>query len=138
MMRRTDKVFLDANVLFSVAYRPDSRLIDLWSLTDTELVTSLFALEEARRNLMMHKPDAVAHLEALFDSLTIVDSVSLSLPEGIELAEKDVPILSAALQAGCSHLITGDHQHFEMLFGRSVEGVLILTPAQYLKARNDC
>ena len=131
-----DKVFLDANVLFSAAYRPNSRLTSLWSLKDTELVTSSFALEEARRNLVIHKPDALAGLDRLSDSLTIVNGLEWRIPKGTELAEKDVPILSAALQARCSHLITGDVQHFGAFFGCSIQGVLILTPAEYLKRRS--
>ena len=46
-----DRVFLDANILFSAAYRPTSRLLQLWSLPDVELLTSPYAVEEARRNL---------------------------------------------------------------------------------------
>ncbi|MEN6371318.1 MAG: PIN domain-containing protein [Armatimonadota bacterium] len=130
-----DKVFLDANILFSVAYRPYSRLMSLWSLKDTELVTSVFALEEARRNLAAYKPDALAYLDRLTCSLTVVNCLESSLPKYIGLADKDVPILAAALQERCSHLITGDHRHFGEYFGRSIEGVLILTPAEYLKKR---
>jgi len=35
----------------------------------------------------------------------------------------------------CSHLLTRDHQHFGELFGRSVEGVRILTVRDYLTVR---
>ena len=132
-----DRVFLDANVLFSAAYRLDSRLTDLWSLTDTQLFTSLFAIEEARRNLAVHRPDAVSRLEGLLRGLMIVEGLDSYLPEGVELDDKDAPILSAALRAGCTHLVTGDHQHFGAFFGCSIRGVLILTPAQYLKSRVD-
>ncbi len=34
-----DRLFLDANVLFSAAYRDDSGLQRLWDLSDVELVT---------------------------------------------------------------------------------------------------
>jgi predicted nucleic acid-binding protein len=46
-----DRVFLDANVLFSAAYRSDSGLLKLWKLKRTKLITSTYALEEARTNL---------------------------------------------------------------------------------------
>ena len=45
-----DRVFLDADALFSAAYRTDSDLGRLWEL-DIELITSEYAIEEARRNL---------------------------------------------------------------------------------------
>jgi hypothetical protein len=46
-----DRVFLDANVLFSAAYRPDAGLARLCKLPRAELMTSTYAAEEARINL---------------------------------------------------------------------------------------
>lgn len=46
-----DRLFLDANILFSAAYRPDAGLRRLWEVPNVELVTSAYAGEEARRNL---------------------------------------------------------------------------------------
>jgi len=131
------RVFLDANVLFSAAYVPDSRLFGLWSLGDTELVTSDFALEEARRNVLVYRPEGIPLLEKLSARVTITSGVPARdlLPDGIELAEKDRPIVAAAIAAGCTHLLTGDRRHFRALYGREVQGVLVLTPAEYLHAR---
>jgi len=47
-----DRLFLDANVLFSAAYRSDAGLLRLWQLKDTVLCTSHYASEQARINLM--------------------------------------------------------------------------------------
>lgn len=47
-----DRVFLDANVLFSAAYRVETPLRSLFTLPDVQLVTSVYALEEAQRNLL--------------------------------------------------------------------------------------
>jgi predicted nucleic acid-binding protein len=44
-------VFLDANVLFSAAYRPDAGLVRLWHVAGVELISSDYAVQEARRNL---------------------------------------------------------------------------------------
>ena len=43
-----DQVFLDVNVLFSAAYRVDTPLRKLFSLPNVMLVTSAYALEEAK------------------------------------------------------------------------------------------
>ena len=43
-----NQVFLDANVLFSAAYRLDTPLRKLFSLPNVMLVTSAYALEEAK------------------------------------------------------------------------------------------
>ena len=41
-----DRLFLDANVLFSAAHRPEGRLLRLWKLDDVTLCSSRYALEE--------------------------------------------------------------------------------------------
>jgi len=130
-----ERVFLDANVVFSAAYRPTSGIRGLWSQPGVVLVSSMYAVEEARRNLLVHRPSNISALDELCECMEIVSGVSseISLPPGIDLAEKDAPILAAAIAARCTHLLTGDKQHFRALFGVSVEGVLVLTPADYLK-----
>jgi predicted nucleic acid-binding protein len=132
-----DRVFLDANVLFSAAYLPESRLRELWALAAVELVTSEFALEEAQRNLLIYDPKAALSLERLRARLTVVPEASPSEGElgDINLPDKDRPILAAAIAANCTHLLTGDTQHFGALYGRTIGGVLVLTPGDYLRAR---
>jgi len=131
-----DRVFLDANVLFSAAYAPGSRLPALWALDNTHLVTSLLALEEARRNLAACNPDSVPILDELASGMAIVASAGLGpLPDGVQLADKDVPILLAAIESGCGHLLTGDKRHFDSLYGKTIASVLVQTPAQYLRSR---
>src|SRR5437879_8486346 len=46
-----DRLFLDANVVFSAAYRPNPGLLKLWKLKNVTLCSSRHALEEARINL---------------------------------------------------------------------------------------
>lgn len=125
-----DRVFLDANVLFSAAYRPDAGVARLWKLKNVELMTSVYAAEEARVNL--NEEAQHRRLAVLLESVRIVTGVS-SLPPGINLPEKDQPILQAALHARATHLLTGDKRHFGQYFGRRVRGVLVLPPADYLQ-----
>jgi predicted nucleic acid-binding protein len=108
--KRVDRVFLDANVLFSAGYKSISSLRKLWGLTDVELLTSSYAVEEAYRNLAIHKPDQLESLEQLVDALTVVaePAEGLSLPTEVDLVEKDRPILLAAIAARATHLLTGD------------------------------
>ena len=128
-----DRVFLDANVIFSAAYKPGSRLCELWSLQGIELVISLYADEEARRNVRALCPGRIDGLEELLSGITLVSGlVGADLPNDIGLPDKDVPILLAAIGARCTHLLTGDVRHFGQLYGVAVHGVLIQTPAQYL------
>ena len=53
------------------------------------------------------------------------------LPSTINLPDKDVPILMAALDATADYLLTGDKEHFGPYFGKVVEGITILRPRDY-------
>ncbi len=127
-----DRVFLDANVLFSVAYRGDSGLARIWSLSETELVTSDYALCEAARNLTAK--DQHDRLQAFMSAVALCADLPSTgiLFSKITLPEKDWPILLAALESRCTHLVTGDRRHFGHLYQTKVEGVLIQSPRQYL------
>src|SRR5579863_1028460 len=131
-----DRVFLDANVLFSAAYLESSRLVRLWELEDTELLSSPYAVEEARRNLIRGGPEALGRLERLTIDLILVNpSRDLKLSAAIRLDSKDRPILLAAIHGKADFLLTGDARHFGHLYGRRVEGVTVLRPAQYFERR---
>ena len=129
-----DRVFLDANVLFSAAYRPDAGLRRLWQRPRTELITSRYALEEAQVNL----PELEQRqcLTLLMETVTLVpEAADERVPPDVKLPPKDRPILTAALRADASTLVTGDLTHFGPYLGRSVQGVRILTPAALLRRR---
>jgi predicted nucleic acid-binding protein len=130
-----DRVFLDANILFSAAYRPDAGLRQLWQVPDIALVTSAYAVEEARRNLEF--PEQRARLEALLQSVQVLAATSEDPPVTmpIDVAEKDRPILAMAVAARATHLLTGDVRHFGRYYGQTVAGLQILRPATYLRAR---
>ena len=125
-----DRVFLDANVLFSAAYRSDSGLLILWSRGDTTLLTSAHAVEEARRNLP--DDDQRQRLIGLVRKCEIVATPTLAgLPEGVVLPPGDRLIFLAAMAAHATHLLTGDRTHFGPYYGRTVAGVLVLPPSAY-------
>jgi predicted nucleic acid-binding protein len=130
-----DRVFLDANILFSAAYRPDAGLRRLWELSGVALVTSAYAVEEARRNL--DTPKQLADLEQLLRAVRVTDTAprDRSLSPMMQLPDADRPILLAAIEVRATHLLTGDVRHFGRYYGRVVEGVRILPPGVYLRTR---
>jgi len=132
-----DRLFLDANVLFSAAYREDAGVRRLWRLSETGLVTSVYAAEEARRNLSIEeqRADLDALLGAVRVSNLLADLAEHPGIEGSGLPEKDLPILRAAVAANATRLITGDRRHFGHLLGKTVAGVLVVRPAEYLRMR---
>jgi uncharacterized protein len=128
-----DRLFLDANVLFSAAYRPDARLLRLWKLKRVVLCSSRYAIEEARINLPHQEQQA--RLITLSLSIHLFEAGSGPLPRGISLPEKDAPILKAAIAADATHLLTGDVRHFGPHFGKTIGRIAILLPGDYLRLR---
>jgi predicted nucleic acid-binding protein len=108
----------------------------LWSLDDAQLLSSTCAIDEARRNLTMDRLAAVPRLQRLLEIVSTVDAPQvLTLPETIRLDPKDQPILLAAIHARADYLLTGDASHFEHLYGKRIDGVLVLRPAAYFDRR---
>ncbi|MBW6394082.1 MAG: PIN domain-containing protein [Thermus sp.] len=126
------RLFLDANVLFTAAWQ-EGRARSLFLLAQragVHLLTSSHALEEARRNLFLKRPETLKVLEEL--SLRVervpeapIRLVRQALKEG--LPPKDAPILEAAWAAKADLLVTGDRKHFGSLMGRKIRGVWVLS-----------
>jgi predicted nucleic acid-binding protein len=124
-----DRLFLDANVLLSAAWRPGAALQRLWRLDGVELLSSGYAVAEARRNL--ETPAQRGRLTRLLRRVHLIEPEHFTLPRGIRLPEKDLPILLAAIDGGATHLLTGDWEHFGPYFRQGIGGVVILPPAEY-------
>jgi predicted nucleic acid-binding protein len=130
-----DRLFLDANILFSAAYRPDAGLRRLWEIPGIQLITSTYAEEEARRNLETSVQHAALSELLRHVKVLIFHPGSSLLPSGLELPNNDRPILEAAIYSQATHLLTGDMKAFGAYYGRTLAGVLILPPAMYLRGR---
>jgi predicted nucleic acid-binding protein len=126
-----DRLFLDANVLFSDAYHPTAGLLRFWKLPRVILCSSRYALEEASANLPTeYQRSRLAELSAV---LVLLESEGGALPAGVSLPTKDAPILLAAIAARATYLIAGDLCHFGPLFGKKIAGLIIPPPAVYLR-----
>ncbi len=127
-----DRIFLDANILFSMAYG-SSGLDRLWKLAYQKrclLFASHFVVEEAKRNL--YRPEQKKRLMDSLSEVRLVPEADPTLPCPIELPEKDRPVLMAAISIKADYLITGDSTHFGKYFGKTVSGVKICRPRDYL------
>lgn len=130
------RAFVDANVLFSAAWREGAGVARIWQLPDVVLLTSAFALEEARRNLVT--PERRARLQQLADLVGIVpEGVHIALGEFSSLRAKDQPILQAAILARATHMVTGDWRDFGPWMGGEMRGVKVVTPAAFLAERSE-
>ena len=130
------KLFLDANVLFTAAHNRSGKaafVIELAGEGYWQVVTSILAIEEARRNLEIKFPSALDAFESLMDAVGVVPAIfDETCP--LELLQKDVPIFLSALGAGCTHLLTGDLKHSGKFMNapKHTSGVLIETVAGFL------
>ncbi|MBK7765311.1 MAG: DNA-binding protein [Sulfuritalea sp.] len=133
------RIFLDANILFTAAHNPNGKaalVIELGRAGIWRLATSLYAAEEARRNIARKFPASLDRLETLLGDLGLVaDAPDIPCPAG--LTEKDRPILRAALGCCADVLLTGDLRDFGLLMNapEKTGGLLIQTVAAFLASR---
>ncbi|MFH2219776.1 MAG: PIN domain-containing protein [Pseudomonadota bacterium] len=130
-----DRIFLDANILFSVAYGSPG-LDRFWEFAERGrcvLLASGYVVEEAKRNL--DKPVQLNKLETCLSNVEIVLEADPRIACPINLPSKDSPVLMAAISARADYLITGDMTHFGKYFGKTVSGVKICRARDYFQSK---
>lgn len=135
MANTEDRAFLDTNVLFSASYSEDSDFLRLWQLQGVTLIVSDYVIDEVYRNAV--QAEHRRRLGQLLLEVHVIlkfDWEGVQLPDDMaSLRQKDVPVMQAAIAAQATHLITGDRHDFGDYFGRTIAGVEIIQPAEYLR-----
>ena len=135
-MRR--RLFLDANVLFTAAHNAQGKAalaMELGQAGLWQLVSSAYAVEEARRNIARKYPDCLERLHALTQQLRLAAAApERNCPQ--QLPEKECPIYRAAHACRADVLLTGDIRDFGFLMNdrAKADGLLIQTVAEFLAA----
>jgi predicted nucleic acid-binding protein len=137
--RRGPVIFLDANVIFSAAHTPEGRSAALFALARRRLcrlVSSRYALDEARRNLARKKPSALDRFDEITNWVHLcaeADAARLERARSVGVADPmDVPVLAAAI--GRSDILaTGDRKHFGPWMNKEIQGLVILSLADVLR-----
>jgi len=121
------RIFLDANILFSAA-QPQSRMAAFLEVIfdKEECLTNPYAVDEARRNLALKFPGGLKSLERLAKRCEMVSRLAADL--AVDLPLKDKPILGGAIAGQATHLLTGDERDFGKYWGKTVQGVKIVSP----------
>jgi predicted nucleic acid-binding protein len=133
------RVFLDANVLFSAAYRETGSVRVFFGLSAggaCRIVSSAHAIEEARRNLASRYPRRLSDFEELLRQVEVAPeprAATLDWAESMGLPPKDAPILAAAVHSRCHVLATGDRADFGHLMGRRLKGTIVMLPAEAIE-----
>ena len=132
-------VFLDSNLLFSVAWTgwEKSRsaiLFELQSLGFIRLFISRLVREETMSNLRGKRPEAIPFFEELSGEVKVVPDLVVEGEDRRlkELPENDRVILSTAVAHGMDFFLTGNTRDFRGLYRRRIGRTLILTPREFL------
>jgi predicted nucleic acid-binding protein len=126
------RVFLDANVLFSAAKSSGAvrHLVERMVDKGHECWADAYVVEEARRNLVAKAPASLSDLDHVLTRIRVaplhVGRGGVAAVHG--LAEKDRPVVAAAIALSCDVLVTGDRTHFGGLYGQAIESVVIESP----------
>jgi predicted nucleic acid-binding protein len=127
---RRVRLFLDANVLISAAWKDDSKVARIWHIPDVELVTSNYVVAECRRNLPREEQQKRLRLFLL--SVRVLEFQRTPVLENPpSLPVKDQHILAAAVLARADFLVTGDRKHFGSWYGTTVLGLGVEPPARF-------
>lgn len=129
--------FLDSCVLYPFSLR--DVLIQFSVEGIFQAKWSSLVRAEVIRNVEANNPTAKGKLGSTFDlmekavpdfSTEPSDATRSSLQE-TTTDEKDVDILAAAIDGGCTHLVTSNLKHFDIAFA-SARGVTVMHPDEFL------
>jgi predicted nucleic acid-binding protein len=124
------RLFLDANVLISAAWKEGSKVTRIWRIPNVDLVTSDHVVAECTRNLPREEQQKrLGQLLLAVRVLAFSGTPALENPPS--LPEKDQPVLAAAVLARADFLVTGDRKHFGGWYGSTVCGLRVEPPASF-------
>lgn len=139
-MERPVRVFLDSNVLFSIAYtgKDRSRAYLIYEIQALGLLTvclSNLVCKEAILNIRRKRPEAEQLLTELIDRSQLLEDMAVDLrkAEIRRLPQNDRIILSTAVYHKADFFLTGNEKDFKDLYRRRVLGTLILKPGDFLQ-----
>jgi hypothetical protein len=130
------KVFIDADVLFAGSAAPSEHgaslvLLRMAEITLLDARTSQQVITEVERNLAAKLPQAIPAMRLIVSRC--LEIVPDPVPHTIQLYRglahhADLPILVAALETGCSWLLTFNTRHYSP----GHPDVDVLTPGDFL------
>jgi predicted nucleic acid-binding protein len=124
------RLFLDANVLISAAWKEGGKVAQIWQIPGVELVASSYVLAECRRNLP--RSEQLVRLDRLLSAVRVLTFEKEPVLENPpELPGKDQPVLAAAVLSRADFLVTGDRRHFGAWFGREILGIRVEPPRRF-------
>ena len=138
-MEKKIKVFLDSNILFSIAYsgKAKSRSYLLFELQERgvfNIYVSPLVCEEAKLNIKLKRPEHQDFLDELIGKTRLVENILMyeDHPQVKNLPQNDRIIFSTAIYHRMDFFLTGNDRDFSKLYNRKIARTLILRPADFL------
>jgi len=134
-------VFLDSNILFSIAYSGQDRsrsylLYELQDAGDVEIFISNLVKEEAFFNIKINKPEMTPFLKNLIRRTSVLEDILVSMNIPIQtLSDNDKIILSTAIHNTIEYFLTGNERGFRNLYKKQFYQTTVLRPAEFLYHR---
>lgn len=130
------RIFLDANVLFTALYRSAglaAQLVKHHKSLSLQFVNSEYAWREAEFNLQKKKPESLSGRKKILGPVLIQ---SIAIQENfnpLKLPIDDIPIFQGTLLNRCTHLLTGNLNHFGKWMNKPDKtlGLVIQTVRQF-------
>lgn len=124
-------------MLFTAAHNPNGKaalLVELGNNGYWELFTSVYALEEAVRNIEIKYPQSRDALARIVKNINLIRHYSNhAYPDGLDI--KDRPIFQAAAECSATHLLTGDIKDFGRYMNQAEKtfNICVQTVADFYK-----
>lgn len=141
-MEEKIKVFLDSNVLFSIAYSGQERsrsylIYEIQALGVLEVYLSNLVCEEATFNIKIKRPENMPLLNELIKkSKILADSLAETKNEIINnLPLNDRIILYTAVYHKMDYFLTGNVKDFKKFYQRKIDNTMILKPVDFLHGK---
>jgi putative PIN family toxin of toxin-antitoxin system len=135
----TYRFFIDANVIFSMAYSATGASRELYNLANDDkviLITNSHALKEAERVIEQQYPDALSQYEEIRDShvIEIQDALEDDVEEalGYTADPDDAPIVASAKIARAEALVSFDRKHLHTQAVSNYINAPVITSGQAL------
>jgi predicted nucleic acid-binding protein len=133
------KVFLDSNVLFSIAYsgKEKSRsylIYEIQGMGIIQVCLSKLVREETLLNIRIKKPDSESLLKELIEKSKILGDIAADLKLGAirKLPQNDRIILTTAIYHKADIFVTGNEKDFRKLYRKKVFNTMVLRPIDFL------
>lgn len=137
-MEKIIKVFLDSNILFSIAYsgKRKSRsylLFELQEMGKLEVFLSPLVCEEASLNIRLKRPENIGLLNELIERSKIIENIFVYTEHALinNLPQNDRIILMTAVYHEMDFFLTGNEKDFSNLYAQRINRTLILKPSEF-------